>query len=141
MKTLFSSIVETVKQAQVAPETHDLHEQPATSWGREIHSQFFLQITVSPSYSQTECILSLPIFCGHFRPRTRLCTLIAQRVLKMRRGTCRPNFADRDELRDWDGEGEQGCGEPAGVARGRLQCRGAPALCPAQTIHATLVHV
>ena len=102
--------METVTQAQVAPGTHDLHEQPATSRCREKHSQLLLPTTTS----QTVHILPSPILWGHFWPRTCLCTLIAQRVLKMRRGTCRPNFGDRDEPRDWGRKGEQGCRELVG---------------------------
>lgn len=66
--------------------------------------------------------------------------LIAQRVLKMRRGTCRPNSGDEDMCRDWNEEGEQGCRELAAAARGRLQYRQAPDLCPAQTVRANLAH-
>lgn len=55
-----------------------------------------------------------------------LCMLIAQGVLKMRQGTSRPNFGGEDTCRDWNKEGEQGCRELAGAARGLLQYRQAP---------------
>lgn len=52
--------------------------------------------------------------------------LIVLGVLKMRQGTCRPNSGDKDTCRDWNKEGEQGCRELAGAARGHLQYRQAP---------------